>query len=85
MSKTKKGSFVEMDTRRNAFTLLKNFEAGVDVTDYIEVTEWANGDGVDVYVSRKKWEDNRRYTFTYGELSALKAILNVLDEEETDK
>lgn len=44
--------------------------------DCIEVTEWYNGEGFDLQIERN---GERKFSFTHGEFTALKALVRALD------
>jgi len=46
--------------------------------DFIEVTEWFNGDGFDVEIHNSRSE---RFQLTYGEFSALKKLVKELSKK----
>jgi hypothetical protein len=72
--------------RRNArFDSLAEYDHLAKSDDFIEVTEWHNGEGFDVHLSTNAGE--QRMSFSWGEYQALKATLgdwaeNNLEDEE---
>lgn len=42
--------------------------------DFIEITEWVNGEGIDISIS-----DNKQFSFTYGELDAINHLTKSLE------
>ncbi len=64
--------------RKSVFAILKQFCVFADEQDYIEVTEWKNGEGYDVEINGKLQE---RFQLTHGEFQALKALIKKLNEE----
>jgi len=42
--------------------------------DYMEVTEWSNGEGYDIVIDRKG--DTERFSLTYGEWELLQVLMN---------
>ena len=42
------------------------------ISDVIEVCEWKNGEGIDVYIN------NKHHSFTYGELDAINYLVSQL-------
>lgn len=50
--------------------------------DFIEVTEWYNGEGFDVQISAQSGE--QRMSFSLGEYQALRALCKELIGEEDD-
>jgi hypothetical protein len=56
---------------RNAkFTQLKQYCLHSNDTDYMEVTEWYNGEGFDVVTN------NKHFSLTNGEWECLQALVN---------
>ena len=55
-------------TRTAKFTELRNYDHLAKDNDFIEVTEWYNGEGFDVVIN------DRQFQFTWGEFEALKAL-----------
>jgi hypothetical protein len=64
--------------RRTRFSLLKPFCYFGKEHDYIEVTEWKNGEGFDVDINGRKTE---RMQLTWGEFDAIKALVKTLTDE----
>jgi hypothetical protein len=42
--------------------------------DYMEVTEWSNGEGWDININRKNGDE--RFSLTYGEWELLQVLIN---------
>lgn len=66
---------VELSERKTAFVLLADFctfSMGVnkDRGDYLEVTEWTNGEGYDIDIQAGK--DHQRFQLTTGQFDAIK-------------
>ncbi len=60
--------------QRNArFNCLAKYDHFAKPDDFIEVTEWYNGEGFDVHLSTSAGE--QRMSFSWGEYQALKATL----------
>ena len=72
----KKESKIEMYDRKSAFATLKNFDYMSDDEDFIEVTEWKNREGFDVYISRYPVE---HFILTHGQFVALKKCIKTLN------
>jgi len=49
--------------------------------DFIEVTEWVNGDGVDVYLSSS---GEQRIAITWGQFKLLKKLVKQLENDDTE-
>jgi len=64
--------------KRNAvFSKLKKYDYTAGEADFIEVTEWGNGDGFDVEIVGKI---NTRFQMTRGGYDALKKAVNKLNK-----
>lgn len=61
--------------RLAVFSELKKYDPFAGEHDYIEVTEWYNGEGFDVEVSGKL---PVRFQLTWGEYKALKKLVKEL-------
>lgn len=68
---------VDSYVRNSVFAQLKQwcFGYGKD-GDYIEVTEWANGEGFDVDIET---EQRQRFQLTWGQYEALKHLVNKIE------
>lgn len=62
--------------RKTVFTELGEWCYLSDDTDYIEVTDWANGDGFDVNVNSKNMD--QMFHMTHGQFKAFKKIYKKL-------
>lgn len=70
---------VQINQRRSVFLSLHNLCVFADKQDYIEVTEWTNGEGYDVEIYRQKDRSECTFKLTYGEAATLMTLLNKLD------
>ena len=70
---------VQIQQRRSASLSLHNLCVFADKHDYIEVTEWTNGEGCDVEIYRQKDHAECTFKLTCGEATALITLLNKLD------
>jgi hypothetical protein len=66
--------------RDSSFTLLKPYCFHSKEHDYIEVTEWANGEGRDIYISSNG--QDKHISLTYGEFEALITLWHYKGVEE---
>ena len=57
-------------TRTAKFTELKNYDHLSKDDDFIEITEWYNGEGFDVVINDKQFQ------LTYGQFEALQALVH---------
>ena len=70
---------MEIKNRKSAFELLKNYCPMSSKDSYMELTEWANGEGFDVAVFNN---ETQRFSMTYGEFNLLNILVNI-DKEDT--
>lgn len=71
---------MELKKRTSVFTELKPFCYMSVENDFIEVTEWTNGEGFDITISNKSGE--KLTSMTYGEYKALKKVIKFLNKGE---
>lgn len=62
-------------TKKVVFSELKKYDHFAGDNDFIEVTEWKNGEGFDVEISSKL---PTRFQLTWGEFIALKKLVKNL-------
>lgn len=63
--------------RRAVFAELKQWCAGYGSEhDYIEVTEWANGEGFDIDIETNQ---RQRFQLTWGQWEAVKHLINKIE------
>lgn len=67
----------EISKRRAIFAELKPFCIMAKPNDFIEITEWTNGEGISVNIDSAQV---RNFDITWGELEALTALSNKLTE-----
>ena len=67
-------SKIEVSKRRAVFAELKGYCHLSSDNDYMEVTEWSNGEGYDVCIDRKNGSE--KFSLTYGEVELLTVLLN---------
>lgn len=68
---------MEIKQRKTIFDDLKKYCILADKNDYIEITEWTNGEGHDVTISSKS--GTRNFSLTYGELEAINYLIKTMD------
>lgn len=71
-------SGIESYVRNSRATSLKPFDSFARDTDFMEATDWYNGEGVDVAVQSVMGE--QRFSLTWGEWEALKALLKEYED-----
>ena len=67
--------------RKAVFSNLKKYDFIAGKDDYIEVTEWKNGEGFDVDIVGKL---STRFRLTWGEYTALKKLVKKLNQNKDD-
>jgi len=65
---------IEVSERRAVFAQLKPYCMHSGDQDYMEVTEWSNGEGFDIVIDRKG--DTERFSLTHGEWELLQVLMN---------
>lgn len=70
---------INVSTRLAKTLELKPYCHFAKVHDFMEVTEWINGEGFDVYLSSVKGE--HRISLTHGEWQALQVLVNYETEQ----
>ena len=65
---------VEVSNRRAVFANLKGYCHMSGEDEYIEVTEWSNGEGYDISIDRKN--SGEKFSLTYGEWELLQVLIN---------
>jgi hypothetical protein len=64
---------IEVSKRRAVFSELKGYCHMCGADDYMEVTEWSNGEGYDVCINRKS--DSEKFSLTYGEWELMQVLM----------
>lgn len=67
-------------TRKAAWDKLRKYDYLAKDDDYIEVTQWYNGEGWDINI-----KDNVSFTLTIGQLEAINYLVKRLDYEKEEK
>lgn len=65
---------VEVSNRRAVFAELKDYCMHSGDHDYMEVTEWSNGEGYDILIDRKRGIE--RFSLSHGEWELLQVLMN---------
>ena len=65
---------MQSSKRTSVFESLKNYCHHSKEDDFIEVTEWVNGEGHDIVVSNSS--GTQRISLTHGEQQLLQVLLN---------
>jgi hypothetical protein len=69
---------IETSHRKTLFSELKSYCHSASDHDFIEVSHWSNGEGVDVIISRKRGEE--RFCLTWGEWELLQVLMHYKGE-----
>ena len=67
-------SDIQTSKRRAVFSELKKYCHHSGSNDYMEVTEWSNGEGWDININRKSGSEN--FSLTYGEWELMQVLIN---------
>lgn len=67
---------MEFNKRKSVNDNLKKYDHMAKDSDFIEVTEWANGEGWDISINE------RLISLTFGQLEAIKYLIKSLDYEK---
>ena len=70
---------MELYERKAVNDSLKKYDHLAKDSDFIEVTEWANGEGWDISLNDKL------ISLTYGQLEAIKYLVKALGVERNEK
>ena len=73
---------IQFHKRHSAFSELKHYCPLAGEHDFMEVTEWSNGDGYDVTVSTKRGDQH--FSLTYGEIDLLQVLLKIQYGDQND-
>ena len=65
---------IEVAQRRAVLSHLKPYCFHAGDNDYMEVTEWSNGEGYDIVIDRKN--NTERFSLTHGEWECLQVLIN---------
>ena len=75
---------IELGTRKSAFATLKDFctfsmsAERKDKGDFLEVTEWTNGEGYDIHIEDSSGPT--RFMLTWGQFEAMKKCIKTIDK-----
>ena len=67
---------MEINDRKSIFDDLKKYSHLAKEDDFIEVTEWTNGEGWDITINDK------HFSLTFGELDAINYLVKALEYKE---
>ena len=77
-------SKIEVKNRKSAFVELKDYcvnsMGAEDNHDFLEVTEWSNGEGYDIHIFDALGD--RHIEFTWGQYKPLKKCIKAIDKNE---
>jgi hypothetical protein len=68
---------LEKYKRKAIFCHLKDYDFGAKEHGYIEITEWNNGEGVDINAYS---HTDRTISITYGEFKLIKKLIKKLEK-----
>lgn len=67
---------MEFNNRKSVNSSLKNYDYLCKDDDFIEITEWTNGEGYDISIETKS--NTKFYSLTHGELEAINRLIKSL-------
>ena len=70
---------MEFASRKSIHDNLKKYDYLSKDSGYVEVTEWVNGEGIDVTIES---DNTKLISLTYGELDAINHLQNALRYEK---
>ena len=70
---------IEVSQRRAVFAELKPYCHLSGPDDYMEVTEWSNGEGFDIAIDRRRGSE--KFSLSYGEWELLQVLMNYKESE----
>lgn len=68
---------MEFNNRKSVNSTLKNYDYLCKDDDFIEITEWTNGEGYDISIETKS--NTKFYSLTHGELEAINHLIKSLE------
>lgn len=68
---------MKIEQRKTVYDDLNKYCIYAGDNDYIEVTEWTNGDGYDIDVNGEK-----KISLTHGELEAIQFLITYLETQD---
>lgn len=74
---------MKVNNRKSIFEDLKKFSIFAKEGDFIEVTEWTNGEGVDISLGSS--QGTRNISLTWGELDAINYLVLGLKYEKVSE
>jgi hypothetical protein len=80
---------IKVENRKSTFVELKDYcvmsmgSDRKDKGDFMEVTQWSNWEGYDVYISAH--DGIRQLHFTYGEFKAIKDCIKAIHKSDYKK
>ncbi len=66
---------MKFNNRNTVWENLNKYCHHAKENDFVELTEWTNGEGIDVTVSSHN--DNKIFSLTYGELDLINILTNI--------
>lgn len=69
---------IEVSERRSLFSELGAYCMHSGEHDYMEVTEWSNGEGFDINIDRRRGSE--KFSLSYGEWELLQVLMNYKGE-----
>lgn len=73
---------MKIENRKSIYDDLKNYDYLAKDNDFIEITEWTNGEGYDISIGRNNL--SKLFNLTIGELDAINYLIKTLDFKDNN-
>lgn len=73
---------MKIENRKSIYDDLKNYDYLAKDNDFIEITEWTNGEGYDISIERNNL--SKLFNLTIGELDAINYLIKTLDFKDNN-
>lgn len=67
---------MKVENRKTVYDNLNNYCYMAEENDFIEVTDWTNGEGYDIHICNKG--ENKYISLTHGEIDAINYLKQTL-------
>ena len=73
---------MKIENKKSIYDDLKNYDYLAKDNDFIEITEWTNGEGYDISIERNN--SSKLFNLTIGELDAINYLIKTLDFKDNN-
>lgn len=74
---------MKIENRKSVCDMLSKYNIASNENDYIEITEWTNGEGFDITIYRKGTGEHM-INLSRGEIDAINYLTKALEIEEVE-